>query len=271
MPLAQLKSAVVQLTACVTGNKPGQALIGRLVSWLQLLQGVGSGCSVELSGEKGVLRQLAGRANGRTVMVFDVGANQGQFLRAVRSVFGGAPYSIHSFEPGMGAFRTLSAEFGRFDNVMLNHQAVSDRSGTATLWFDAPGSAGASLVRRDLSHVGREFSSEESVPTVTIDEYCHANRIEYIDLLKIDVEGHELEVLKGASRALESGRIGMVLFEFGGCNVDSRSFLRDFWRLFSSVDMRLGRLTPSGYVVPLSRYSEALEQFRTANYVATRS
>lgn len=266
--ISKAKRGAIGFAARLTGNGPAQATISRIINWMQILQGVGSGCDVTFSGESQILQTLAGKAKTGHVTIFDIGANQGQFLReAVRHLIS-CQHDIHSFEPGTGAFAILQSAFHRHPNVSLNHNAVGNECGTVTLWFDSEGSAGASLSRRDLSHLGRAFLKSESVTMTTVDSYCQTKGIEFVDLLKIDVEGHELDVLAGAKNLFERRGVGMVLFEFGGCNVDSRVFFRDFWNFFASVDMRLGRVTPSGYVTPLAQYSEALEQFRTTNFIA---
>jgi len=64
---------------------------------------------------------------------------------------------------------------------------------------------------------------------------------------------------------------GMCSFEFGGCNLDSRTFLRDYFEFFDKYNMKIFRITPSGTLVSLSRYHEHLERFTTTNYVAVRS
>jgi hypothetical protein len=89
-----------------------------------------------------------------------------------------------------------------------------------------------------------------------------------IDLLKIDVEGHELEVLRGAESLFAGRGVRMVTFEFGGCDIDSRTFFQDFWYFFRERGMgRLFRITPSGYLAPIRHYREADEQFRTTNFL----
>jgi hypothetical protein len=93
--------------------------------------------------------------------------------------------------------------------------------------------------------------------------------IEHIDLLKLDVEGHELEVLKGAQQLFASGRVATVSFEFGGCNIDSRTYLRDFFEFFSARHMQLARVSTFGHLQPIANYDESLEQFRTTCYFAT--
>src|SRR5258707_6529973 len=66
----------------------------------------------------------------------------------------------------------------------------------------------------DDSHVsGTTITDTIKVPTITLDDFTEQNKIPSIDFLKIDVEGFELEVLKGAAGLLSSKRIKMILFE----------------------------------------------------------
>jgi FkbM family methyltransferase len=112
--------------------------------------------------------------------------------------------------------------------VYLNNCALGSRRGRARLFYDRPASGLASLTRRNLDHLGLAFSESEEVDVDTVDHYCSARRVEYIDLLKLDIEGHELDALHGAAGMVGSGRVGLVTFEFGGCNIDTRTYFRDF-------------------------------------------
>jgi hypothetical protein len=58
----------------------------------------------------------------------------------------------------------------------------------------------------------------------------------------------------------------MIQFEFGGCNIDSRTYFKDFYELLS-LKYRLFRLTVDG-MVPIDRYHERHEQFTTTNFIA---
>ena len=100
--------------------------------------------------------------------------------------------------------------------------------------------------------------------------YCTGQGIDHIDWLKIDVEGHELDVLNGGTKMFSGSAIGMVTFEFGGCNIDTRTFLQDFFCFFRDHQMRIARITPAGYLHELHSYQEAYEQFRTTNFVCYR-
>src|SRR5262249_7971596 len=57
-------------------------------------------------------------------------------------------------------------------------------------------------------------SESTSVACQTIDSYCVSNGVSLIDLLKIDVEGCELQVLNGAEKMLDKGRVAFVYAEF---------------------------------------------------------
>ena len=111
---------------------------------------------------------------------------------------------------------------------------------------------------------------EECVPTTTLDRFAAVNEIGHIDVLKIDVEGHELDVLHGATEMLSSGRIDVVQFEFGGCNLDTRTNLHEFYSLMSAYGYVIHIITKHG-LERIEHYREIYEQYRTTNFVAVRS
>ena len=82
--------------------------------------------------------------------------------------------------------------------------------------------------------------------------------------MPIDVEGHELEVLNGCGASLKSTKI--IQFEFGGCNIDSRTFFRDFWKFFDAHGFILFCITPFG-LRRVGSYRTIEESFATANYL----
>jgi hypothetical protein len=54
-------------------------------------------------------------------------------------------------------------------------------------------------------------------------------------MVKMDIEGHELTALKGFGAALDVARV--LQFEFGGCNIDSRTYFQDFWYFLKSTTL----------------------------------
>ena len=252
-----------------TGNCLAQRLLERNVYWSQYLMGIGSGSGVDESGEK-ILFSMLKESCTPPLCIFDVGANKGQFLQMALSNLDADKCQIHCFEPCSHAFDILSRNARGNPFVSLHNIGLGKEKGEFNLYYDKPGSGTASLTKRRLDHFGVTISNLEKVAIDTLDNYCSNRDIKSIDLLKIDVEGHELDVLSGAKNMLANNNIGMISFEFGGCNIDTHTFFQEFFYLFKAHDMILYRITPSGYLHPLPHYVETFEQFRTTNYLAIR-
>jgi len=153
--------------------------------------------------------------------------------------------------------------------VSLEPVAVGSSAGSMDLYFDQQGSGLASLYERDIRHVGAKLSQSVSVPVATIDAIAEKYGFDFIDYLKLDLEGHELEALKGAGSLLASGKIGAITFEFGGCNIDSRTYVKDFWGLLvDGYGFTFYRLLPGRRLLKLDSYSESIEQFTWQNILA---
>jgi len=266
--LKRVRNIKKKIVYFIMGNKIGQKYIARRIRKSQILAGIGSGGNVENSGEKTICKKLKYLKQG-SYCLFDVGANKGDFTKIILDLFNNDNIVIHSFEPSKATFELLSKNI-KSDKVILNNKGLGKEAGTFPFYTNSPCSGVASLTKRNLDHLGIDFDYSEDVLIDTLDEYCLANNIKEIDLLKLDVEGHELDVLQGSKEMLKRKMIKMVSFEFGGCNIDTRTFLRDFYYLLNEFDYSLYRITPSGYFYPLNKYSEKLEQFRTTNFIGIR-
>ena len=273
----EIKLLIAKGLALMTGNSLAQRCLEGVVILAQYLMGIGSGGLVANSGEKIALTLTISKHNNhkliehseeRPICIFDIGANVGQFAGVAKNVLKDIPYSIHCFEPSGYTFERLKANIKDDKRFCLNNIAIGKNVETSTLFYDEAGSGLASMTKRNLEHFGIDFSLSESILVDTVDNYCERVRIEKIDLLKMDVEGHELDVLSGAARLLEERRIQSILFEFGGCNIDTRSFLQDYFYFFKKYgNIRIFRITPSGYLSPIDLYREINEQFRTTNFL----
>lgn len=252
----------------LTANREGQELLREIVVQLQALMGIGGGGHCGTSGESVAVHSLLANAT-PPYCVFDVGAAKGTYLDLLAPLLAPTSHQIHCFEPSAAAFRALQSRADDGLNVTLNNRALGATSERATLWADRPGSALGSLERRRLEHFGLAFEHSETVEVTTLDAYCDVHGIADIALLKVDVEGRELDVLEGASHRLTNGQIRSVLFEFGGASIDAGRYFQDYFYFFQSMQMHLWRITPLGYLYPIEFYDEALEQFRTSNYAAT--
>jgi FkbM family methyltransferase len=248
------------------GSQTGQRFLERIVRKAHLYMGIGSGENVYESGEAGVLHKLK-KLKPSPYCIFDVGSNQGQYMDLVLSTLVGEDFHIHCFEPSSSVFGTLSDRAKDNPGVTLNNIGLGREKGEFDLFFETKESGG-SLSHRQLDSFGISFSNSETVKIDTVDNYCAGHGVDYIHLLKIDIEGHEMDLLWGAKNMIEKKAIGMVTFEFGGCNIDTRTYYKDFFYFFRKNGMHVYRITPTGYLHPLPEYREIDEQFRTTNFVA---
>jgi hypothetical protein len=144
--------------------------------------------------------------------------------------------------------------------------AVSDNTGVTKLYSNKPGSGLASLSKRKLDHFDINFDISESIHTVRFEEYWidKLSSCE-IDIVKIDVEGHELSVLNSFGNALFKTK--SIQFEFGGTCIDTRVYFQDFWYFFAKNNYSIYRITPFG-LQKIEAYRECDECFYYTNFIA---
>jgi len=146
--------------------------------------------------------------------IFDVGAFDGRSIIEYRKIFSNC--IVYSFEPTPSSFRKLKRKFGEDLGVHLFNLALASNAGQQVFFVNdsdltnsllAPSQDGISLYPQ------MKERERISVPTATIDLICERENVQCIDVLKIDVQGGEMEVLLGAKKALEKGLIKLIFLE----------------------------------------------------------
>jgi FkbM family methyltransferase len=144
--------------------------------------------------------------------VVDAGANIGLYsLLAARRVGDGG--QIWSFEPSQTTYKFFLDNLALNDvkTVAAHRLALGDVKGELTLRAES----GFGDLYRHLDYSGNASEGDmvESVPVVTLDDFAASQKIDQIDFLKIDVEGGELCLLKGAKGLLMRSPDVVVMFE----------------------------------------------------------
>jgi FkbM family methyltransferase len=151
---------------------------------------------------------------GPKTVFFDVGAQMGQYTLLAAA----AGAVVHSFEPDPATYQLLehNVRTNRLTNVHLNSCALAEASGGAVFYSSSPENIGKGSLRTQSNFSGAKFP----VACLTLDEYVRQHGIDHIDLIKIDVEGAELLVLRGASKTLSARNKPRLLIEFVDSTLD---------------------------------------------------
>lgn len=206
-------------------------------------------------------------APGQALRIVDAGANVGrwsaQMLAAVRRAGRLDDLDLHAFEPAAHTHACLSKALAG-EPVTLHRSALSDHCGMSMLHVLAPGAGTNSLHKP----VGAPASSgAEQVQVITLEAYAERENLDSFTLVKVDTEGNDLAVLRGARNLFADQRISVAQFEYNHRWIYSRSFLLEAFEFLESFGYRLGKLTPNG-VEFYPGWDADLESFVESNYVA---
>jgi FkbM family methyltransferase len=235
----------------------------------------GGGGHLTDSGELSALHRLARLWPTSTALhLIDAGANIGTYSIALATTFKNYPQTkIWALEPAAGTYAKLEKhlqESGFKDRILPRHLGLGRTEEDRTFYSaaNAEQSGLASVYPRRLDHFGVHLENKETVHLLPLDTFCEREHISHIHFLKLDLEGHELAALEGSIRLLKNGAIDAIQFEFGGCNIDSRTYFQDFYYSLAS-DYALYRILRHG-LYPITQYKEEQEVFITTNYLAVR-
>lgn len=154
-------------------------------------------------------------------VIMDVGAHVGIIAREYRRLFPGA--EIYAFEPSPSSFQKLSQAVGGDGHTHIFEMALAASPGELTFNINTEGATNSLLAtERDVAEIwgpgvigAPAFTTQTqvTVKTDTVDQFCRDHGIEQVDILKIDVQGSEMNVLFGAEEMIAKRSIGLVYLE----------------------------------------------------------
>jgi len=221
------------------------------------------------NGENALLRRLASSPQSPKI-IFDVGANKGDWTKQACASFG-KHAEFFAFEPVKKTYVYLTqqvTDLGKEYKVTAMHLALGENDGSAEIQISGHLAGSNSFYKRQGTNIKGE--GIELVRVIRGDSFCQVRNIRRIGLLKIDTEGHEMAVLRGFEEMLSKRAVDLIQFEYGGCWIDARIYLKDAFALLSGYGYRLGRLMPN-HVQWFDKYTQNLDDFRYSNWIAAAS
>ena len=230
----------------------------KMVTAALMAQGVGWGADTPEAEARAIAGLLA---QDRPTTVLDVGANVGNWTHAWLAAYPAT--RVVCVEPSVLNAHALVDRFAREPRVEIVHAATGRQDGKALLAAPCAGSARSTL----FPDATGGMTVSEEVRLVTVDQLCLELGLDSVDVLKLDVEGAELDTLVGARKTL--ARTQVVQFEYGEPDLHSRVWFRDLWNLLTESGFEIQRLTPRG-LRRIDRYDPALEVPRCTNFIGLR-
>ena len=216
------------------------------------------------NGEYWLLERVLSASRQGPAVLLDIGANVGNWsAEALRLVPAGSPVKILAIEPSHATCALLTARFRDRRNVAVHECALSAAAGHAAFYSSNAGAGTNSL--SPLSG-----PNTETVRLVTMDELLLHSAPGAVAMAKIDAEGADALILRGAERALTSGAIEVIQFEYNWRWLLFHQSLRDIFELIAGTPYRVAKLVNRGL-----HYYEAwhpeLDRFFESNYVLVRN
>jgi len=192
-------------------------------------------------------------------MIFDVGSNIGEWSKMAREF---NPVSeIHTFEIIPETYKKLINNLSEYSNIITNSFGLFNCNGILEMQYrpDCDTICSYLPVKMENSHWINGFVFRG-------DDYVESRNIDFIDFLKIDVEGAEEQVLEGFENTLKQAKIGIIQFEHTEISIFSDFLIEDAYNLLKPLGYHLGRLC-KGWI-EFKEYSIKDEEYRSPNFVA---
>lgn len=227
--------------------------------------------NMELNGERYILTKYSQFINDNETIIFDVGSNQGDWTKSVLNLIQNA--KVYCFEVIPDVREKLQKSFSGLDNVHIVDYGLSDFSGNVTVNWNTSNDETSSICSRNLKSLDDPWAENSvyepvSCKVLTGMQSVSELGLKKINFLKIDVEGHEVEVLRGFEGLLKENGVkpDVIQFEYGTTYLPSRHTLAEVYDLLEENGYLIGRLYPNG--VHFKSYNYNDDNFRMGNYIA---
>lgn len=263
-----MKRTIINLLKRLFDSKRGQRFLKKVHLLVLYLQNYGLSGECDTSGELNVIKRMGAQlSKKKNPVIFDIGANVGKYITYLDKYLT-TEYRAFCFEPSKNTFNELIKNVGENKHVRLVNEGLGDQQETLTLYSNDQSHTQSSVIKRDMSHWDESYNlvHEETVVINTLENFCKENNIEYIDFMKVDVEGYEMKMFAGAKSFIDLKKIGAIQFELGVASVDGKYFFKDVFHLLHT-NYKIYRITFNN-LYEITHYSEQFEVFLTTNYLA---
>jgi FkbM family methyltransferase len=201
-------------------------------------------------------------------VIFDIGANIGDWSAQVLQTYPDFQGTLYVFEP-MSDLCQLNQRFANNEKVKIYGQGMFSCPCNMLLHVPANLSCLSSIYSRECFSRLPSHVDTKQVKMNSVDNFMQEAKdtINKIDFLKIDTEGAELDVLKGAKQTLKQQKIQTVQFEYGGTYPDAKTTLEQVFSFLTDCGYRILHITEKG-TIEMPKWRPEYENYQYSNYLA---
>lgn len=262
-----MKSFILKIWTALAANRRFYKINKLLIDCGMRGIGILNYKTTHLSGEEHLVSHILPSLGLTKPLCLDVGANVGGYSRMLLDHFPEA--RIICMEPHPATFAELQSNLKH--KAELIPKGAGELPGNLTLYdrsdSEGGGSEHATLYPEVITGIHQQNSHSVQIEITTIDDVLAEKEIAEVDLLKIDTEGHELAVLKGAANLIKSRGVKIIQLEFNVMNLVSRVFVADIVKTLPGY--RGYRMLPAS-LIPLNDDPVYTEIFAFQNLLFIR-
>jgi FkbM family methyltransferase len=205
------------------------------------------------SGEDHLIKKIIKNFDKKNYLYLDIGANDATHVKKIINITKYIKFKI--FEPNINNFKKIKKNINTSKRIQLFNFKLGNKKGTEKFYdHKISGSVHASSYKKNLQYLFNKNIITYKTKVQKIDNLKFAEKVK---IIKIDVEGDELKVLKGAKKLIKKDN-PIIILEFNSCHVFSRTFLKDIINILYLYDVY--RILPGGKILTIK------DKYETTSY-----
>ena len=149
---------------------------------------------------------------GKVDVIYDIGANKGFWSEMASKILN--PSTVYCFEPFLEFYNLLESKVIHYPNWILFPYALGVSDSEQRFFLAGDSSSILPLTNLQTEHFGVSSVGETIIKTKVLNDFMKSNQLKHPDLIKIDVQGYEMEVLKGADKVITEARYLLIELSF---------------------------------------------------------
>lgn len=205
------------------------------------------------SGEDYLIKKIIRNFDKKKFLYLDIGGNDGNHVKKIINFTKNIKFKI--FEPNINNFKKIKKNINTSKRIQCSNFKLGNKKGTEKFYdHNVSGSVHASSYKKNLQYL---FDKKIIAYKTNVQKIDNLKFKEKVKLIKIDVEGDELKVLKGAKKLIKKDN-PIIILEFNSCHVFSRTFLKDIMNILYLYDVY--RILPGGKILTIK------DKYETTTY-----